>query len=213
MTTSYPLSYSLSANDLFKQRYTTYLRWSVLAALALTALLVWLMPSYRPAPYSLRQKVIHVLPPLPEDIEVPKEKPIIAPPVVREIEPTDDPNAPDVEVPENILIEVYVPPTQVANTTETEFIASSQNPRLLHQPRPQYPEILRMARIQGSVEVNVLVGPNGLVEQAVLVRGVHPTLDQAALKAAKRCRFEPGLQRGFPVRAWITVPYNFHLNR
>jgi len=70
----------------------------------------------------------------------------------------------------------------------------------------------RRASIEGTVLVKVLVGPDGTVKQAVLLRGVNPIVDREALKAARKCTFIPGKQRNIPVKAWMALPYVFRLH-
>ena len=57
--------------------------------------------------------------------------------------------------------------------------------------QPEYPELARKMKISGTVKIEVVVGPNGVVKEARVVGG-HPVLANAALDAAKKWRFEPG---------------------
>ena len=59
-------------------------------------------------------------------------------------------------------------------------------------PRPAYPSAARDLRVQGMVEIYVLVAPDGAVQQARLISG-HPLLAQSALDTVKRWKFEPSL--------------------
>lgn len=56
--------------------------------------------------------------------------------------------------------------------------------------QPTYPVLARRMNIAGTVKVEVVVSPNGLVKDARVVGG-HPVLASAALDAAKKWRFEP----------------------
>ena len=56
--------------------------------------------------------------------------------------------------------------------------------------QPGYPELARKMNITGTVKVEVVVAPNGVVKDARVVGG-HPVLANAALDAAKKWRFEP----------------------
>jgi TonB family protein len=69
--------------------------------------------------------------------------------------------------------------------------ASGEEPRIvpIAWPHPVYPQIAQSARVQGDVEVAVDVRPDGSVAAADVVRGV-PLLNQAAVDAARRARFE-----------------------
>jgi TonB family protein len=56
--------------------------------------------------------------------------------------------------------------------------------------QPQYPDLARKMKITGTVKIEVMVSPNGIVKGARIVGG-HPVLANAALDAARRWRFEP----------------------
>jgi TonB family protein len=56
--------------------------------------------------------------------------------------------------------------------------------------QPGYPELARKMNIAGTVKIEVVVAPNGVVKDARVVGG-HPVLAGAALDAAKKWRFEP----------------------
>jgi len=56
--------------------------------------------------------------------------------------------------------------------------------------QPQYPDLARKMNIAGTVKIQVLVAPNGVVKDAHIVGG-HPVLATAALDAARKWRFEP----------------------
>jgi protein TonB len=56
--------------------------------------------------------------------------------------------------------------------------------------QPQYPDLARKMNISGTVKIEVVVSPNGIVKDARVVGG-HPVLASSALDAAKKWRFEP----------------------
>jgi TonB family protein len=55
---------------------------------------------------------------------------------------------------------------------------------------PLYPPLARKMRLSGTVKIEVVVAPNGIVKDARVVGG-HPVLANAALDAARKWRFEP----------------------
>jgi TonB family protein len=55
--------------------------------------------------------------------------------------------------------------------------------------QPVYPQMARIAHIQGDVEVKLGIRNDGSIESAVAVSG-HPILKQAALDSAQQSRFE-----------------------
>jgi len=90
------------------------------------------------------------------------------------------------------------------------FEAVQEKPVLLKQALPHYPEIARKVGVEGIVVVKVLIDKKGNVEKAEIFKSV-PALDDAALKAAKKCTFKPAKQRLKPVKVWMKIPYKFKL--
>jgi len=88
--------------------------------------------------------------------------------------------------------------------------AVAEDPVPLDQVQPVYPEFAREAQIKGTVVLDVLVTPEGLVANVRVVKGVTG-LNEAAMDAVKRWTFEPALDRaGNPIEAWCEVPVDFH---
>ena len=202
----------LSANERFKLGYPRKLRGAAVAVVAILALIIRITPEYRPEPYVLRSSELTLIeleePPVLTE-PAPIAPPLPLPPVV---EPGDDDSALDtIEIPPFDLIEEPYAPIGFP-TGDEGFVPSSTKPALVHFAKPVYPEIARLARLEGTVVVHVLVGVDGRVLDAVVVQGAHPQLDRAALAAARLCRFTPGRQRELPVKAWMAVPYRFRMN-
>jgi TonB family protein len=93
---------------------------------------------------------------------------------------------------------------------QDDFIAVEKEPRLIQMDTPLYPELAREAGVEGQVLVRVLVGRDGLVRDAVVIRSV-PMLDAAALAAARTAVFKPALQHDTTVAVWIVIPIEFAL--
>jgi TonB family protein len=75
---------------------------------------------------------------------------------------------------------------------------------------PVYPPDARDARVQGVVILEVLIGVEGKVEQAKVLRSI-PLLDQAAIDAVRQWEFTPTLLNGEPKKVIMTVTVNFTL--
>jgi TonB family protein len=93
-----------------------------------------------------------------------------------------------------------------------EFVAFDELPVLLTIQPPTYPELVRQAGIDGTVLVQVLVGKDGKVKQAVAVEGPEP-LRPEAVRSARTAVFKPALQGTSPVEVWVQVPIVFTLNK
>ena len=74
-----------------------------------------------------------------------------------------------------------------------------------------YPPEARAEGVEGKVFVQFVVGETGAVEEAQAVRCPDERLCEAALAAVRAARFQPGMQRGRPVKVRFTLPVDFKL--
>lgn len=86
-------------------------------------------------------------------------------------------------------------------------------PIVIMQVKPQYTADAMRAKVQGLVMVECVVMADGTVADARIARSLDPVfgLDQAALIAAKKWRFRPGLVNGIPVPVVVTIELSFTL--
>jgi protein TonB len=78
--------------------------------------------------------------------------------------------------------------------------------------KARYPEMARENGISGRVFVKFIVDEKGKVTNVAIERGIHPLLDNDALRVVRQLpNFSPGLQRGKAVRVLYRVPMNFRL--
>lgn len=81
-----------------------------------------------------------------------------------------------------------------------------------YQVKPRYPESARRQGVEGTALLKMRITEHGRVEDVQVERSTgHPDLDQAALEAVRRWRFEPARQRGEPVAVVVTLPVEFRL--
>lgn len=85
-------------------------------------------------------------------------------------------------------------------------------PAARYRASPRYPEDLRRAGINGSVQVMLYVDPQGRVMNAEIFKSDNPGFNQAALDAAFKWRFEPGVRQGEAVSFKMLLPLNFTVN-
>jgi protein TonB len=86
-----------------------------------------------------------------------------------------------------------------------------QEPKKLKHVPPVYPQIAQTAKVQGVVIIEAIIGKDGGVRDAKVLRSVA-LLDQAALDAVRQWKFTPTLLNGVPVEVIMTVTVNFTLN-
>src|SRR4029453_763335 len=65
-------------------------------------------------------------------------------------------------------------------------------PSLLQQIQPEYSDDGRKARIQGTVELLIIVTPEGTVKFENVRKSLGYGLDQKAIEAVKKWKFSPG---------------------
>jgi protein TonB len=81
------------------------------------------------------------------------------------------------------------------------------------QKRTNYPQIAIDKKIKGTVFLTFIVEKDGSVSNVTIVKGVHPLLDNEAVKAISESpKWSPGLQRGQPVRIRYQIPLVFSYN-
>ena len=78
------------------------------------------------------------------------------------------------------------------------------------QKRTNYPQEAIDNRIQGRVSITFVVEPDGSVSNVTVLKGVHPLIDNEAVKAIEASpKWSPGLQRGKPVRVRYVIYLTF----
>jgi periplasmic protein TonB len=77
----------------------------------------------------------------------------------------------------------------------------------------KYPAEAVENRVSGRVIIQFVVNSKGYIERAEIIQGVHPSLDQEALRVINSSpRWEPGIQSGRYVNVIFTFPIKFLLH-
>ena len=87
-------------------------------------------------------------------------------------------------------------------------------PRVTQQSDPKYtPEAMR-AKIQGLVEMRVVVGRDGTVKDVRVTKSLDPDLglDREAIRTVTQWKFTPGTLNGQPVSTFVTIKMEFRLH-
>jgi protein TonB len=78
----------------------------------------------------------------------------------------------------------------------------------------RYPSIARRTGVQGTVYVSFIIGPEGNIIKAEVVRGISKECDAEALRVISMMpAWNPGLQGGTPVMVRMVLPIKFQLNQ
>lgn len=77
-----------------------------------------------------------------------------------------------------------------------------------------YPRKAYKDNVEGIVIVSFVIEKNGRVDEAEIIRSVHPEIDAEALRVVKLMpSWKPGLQEGKPARVRYTLPLKFSLKK
>jgi len=91
------------------------------------------------------------------------------------------------------------------------FVPYDDPPVIIGELRPEYPDFAKRARVQGTVVLNVEVFKDGSVGNITVQRSVTG-LDDSAIAAVRKIRFQPGKSSGQPVDTTVIIPVEFRLN-
>lgn len=81
--------------------------------------------------------------------------------------------------------------------------------RIVHA-QPVYPAVAKMGKVQGTVDLSVVIDAGGNVLQAHVVRSI-PQLDSAAIDAVRKWKYSPTIVDGVAVPVTMIVKVNFAL--
>jgi TonB family protein len=88
---------------------------------------------------------------------------------------------------------------------------SLQPPIALYGVRPDYPRRARKQRMRGVVEISFTVTRSGLPADLEILRHAARDLDESAVRALRRFRFQPATMAGEPVPAHVTIDVTYRL--
>ncbi len=137
----------------------------------------------------------------------------------------DDPIFNGAEISENDIVKTYRwtdLQDEETDTGATIFWRVEDMPRFnggdLHefwkyvQEHVDYPEHAREIGLQGRIMVSFVVDQKGEIVGIDLIRKIHPLLDNEVIKALEEAPlWEPGKQRGRPVKVAFSMPVIFKL--
>jgi protein TonB len=132
---------------------------------------------------------------------------------------------PEPEIVEDIPIEI--PPDAEILIGEPEAppapsgpllagVGDVTNPKIIEETKvqPEYPDLARVARVEGSVILQAIIHADGSVGDLQVLRCNRPGMgfEEAAVEAVRKWRYEPATQNGRPVEVYFTVFVEFKLH-
>ncbi len=131
---------------------------------------------------------------------------------IREPEPEEDPEP----IPDDVEFIIGVPEPPPATGPLLAGVNNVSNPVLIESTKltPEYPELARVARVDGQVILQAIVRKDGSVGDVSVIRVNRPNLgfEDSAIFAVLQWRYEPALQNGKPVEVYFTVVVDFSLH-
>ncbi len=129
----------------------------------------------------------------------------------------------DVEADDNTEFEEYIPPeTDDEDVEEQQIFQVVENMPEFPGGRGalmkylatniKYPPYAKEAGIQGRVFINFVVERDGSITAVKVLRGIGGGCDEEAVRVVKNMpKWQPGMQRGKPVRVSFNLPVKFTL--
>jgi TonB family protein len=206
------ISSSIAALEWEDRYYGLALRVSTVTALVLTTLTFLVLPKeFVVEAYKLKRSVETIMEALPPTLEELAKPPDAAKPAMVPVAAASEAEVKAVTTDATNIVEV------VRRTDETDipvvpFWKVEVKPTPVNIPVPTYPDMARTAGIEGQAVVEALVDVDGSVADArILKPSGNASLDQAAVDAALRAKFNPARQRDKAVRVWVSIPFRFTL--
>jgi protein TonB len=200
------------ANLEFSRKYGLAISLSVLLAVLTHVAGAVYSPPYAPTPYRLREDSTEAVE-IPDDITIaPPPKEIVRPNIPQDIEESED--ASEEETIDPTDFDPFEPPdVNVDDGAEEAFFAFDSPPEIVKSVQPQYPDLARQAQAEGKVSILVTISETGRVTAAKVYQSeVIPSLERAAVDAAKKHLSKPAKQRDRAVKCQIVLNFNFRLN-
>ena len=215
--------------DLEKKR-VFFIQIGLIVALAVV-LFAFEWKSYDKSESSLGQRAIdntpeEIIPITKQEVKPPPPKP---PPqttilnIVEDDVEIDDDIEIDAEADENTEMQEYIPvDDDEEEVQEMEIFTvvedapgfpGGDEARIKYlQNNIKYPQMARESGIQGTVYVTFVVERDGKVTNVQILRGIGGGCDEEAIRVIKNMpRWNPGKQRGKPVRVQFNMPIKFTL--
>lgn len=149
-------------------------------------------------------------PPPPPKVEPPKQK-VVQKIVKTEVPVVQHPVA-DAVVSDNVVAVQEGPPPAPAPVVEEKITAARADASYLNNPTPQYPAAAMRQGLQGTVQLRVLVKPDGSPGTITIQKSSgKKILDDAALAAVQNWKFVPSKRGDQPIEGWVSFPIEFNL--
>jgi TonB family protein len=90
-----------------------------------------------------------------------------------------------------------------------EKAGQNRKAKVTYRVEPEYTPDARDKQITGTVLLGVTVGPDGNAQNIQIKRSLFPSLDESAVAAVRKWRFEPAIKDGQAVSFYLQVEFYF----
>ncbi len=124
----------------------------------------------------------------------------------------------EVKTKENLkedILQQAIEEEVISKPKQTRQIFYEEPPVPIKQVPPKYPKLLKRMGIEGTVVLFVEIKSDGTVGDIEVKKSLKSGkggLDEAAIKAVKKWKFEPAKNAGKPITVWVTLPITFSLH-
>jgi periplasmic protein TonB len=105
-----------------------------------------------------------------------------------------------------------IPGPGVVSDQPYKLTAAIARPVLLTRVEPVYPEVARRSRQGGTVILQTVIDESGRVIDVTVVKGLGFGLQQAAIDAVSKWRFQPATMNGRAVKVFFNLTVQFSLS-
>jgi protein TonB len=164
--------------------------------------------------------------PIPVTIQEPPKPPTVLP-EIKEIPDDEEPDVDldftlDIDIDENTAIAEYVPEDVPEENKEPDFFlfveedpvpaGGMQSFYQYLSKNLNYPKKAIRNGTEGKVYIQFIVNTDGSLTDLKVLKGISPECDQEALRVLSNApKWNPGKQRGRPVRVRMSMPIVFNL--
>jgi len=127
--------------------------------------------------------------------------------------PNGIPGGVSIGMPESVPWGTAPPPPPQAKPVNRRPIRVGGNvilAKLVYHPEPEYPPLARMARIEGTVLLEAVIGKDGAIQELKVLSG-PALLAGAALEAVQHWHYQPTLLNNEPVEVLTEISVRFKL--
>ena len=92
-------------------------------------------------------------------------------------------------------------------------MTATLRPKILYREKAIYTDAARKAGIGGAIALSVVFGEDGTMRDIKVIRGLPFGLNEHAIAAAKKIKFEPAYRNGEPVAVRGSLEFTFNIDR